>query len=371
MKKICVISGTRADYGLLFWLMKSIQADPVLELQVVVTCMHLKEKFGNTWKNFELDGFSISAKVDVGEIGNSKKSVVEQISQSGVRFYEAYEILSPDLVVILGDRYEMLAAAQTAFFSNIPIAHIHGGEITEGAFDDVIRHSITKMSSYHFTATELYRNRVIQMGEHPFRVFNVGAVGLEHVRMLNLLDKKALSKELKFPLKEQNILVTYHPVTANREDLIDELLNTLEKFSELGQIITMPNSDPGHESFFAKLNLYAKGRKNVHLSNSLGSLRYLSAMKVCDAVVGNSSSGIIEAPYIGTPTLNIGTRQRGRLRADSIVDCDETEIQDSLNKVLNFKPNKSCLHGDGNSSEKIVKTLKQEKLRVKTGFYDA
>jgi len=370
MKKICVISGTRADYGLLYWTMKGIQEDKELELQTVVTCMHLDPKFGETWKQFEEDGLPVSKKVDLGSLEDSKSSVINQISIGLAKFFKAYEELNPDLIIILGDRYEMLAAAQAAVFAGIPIAHIHGGEITEGAFDDIIRHSITKMSTYHFTSTDVYKKRVIQMGEKPENVLNVGAVGLENIRKLDLLDKDQIEKSLGFKLKEKNLLITYHPVTMMNEDATDELLNVLSEHKDVGQIITMPNSDPGHEKIFKALESYAKDKENVYLSTNLGFVRYLSLMKLCDVVVGNSSSGIIEAPFMGTPTLNIGVRQKGRLHADSVVDCEVSEIGNKLKKIMNQKHEPSDLYGDGNCAAKIIKFIKQKDLMMKVGFHD-
>jgi UDP-N-acetylglucosamine 2-epimerase (non-hydrolysing)/GDP/UDP-N,N'-diacetylbacillosamine 2-epimerase (hydrolysing) len=281
-------------------------------------------------------------------------------------FNKAFQGLKPELVIILGDRYEMLAAAQAAVFNDIPIAHIHGGEITEGAFDDMIRHSITKMSTYHFTSSDIYRNRVVQMGENPDLVLNIGAVGLENIRKLNLLSKE----DMGIDFKDQNFLITYHPVTAQNEDGIEDLLLVLEKYPETCKIITMPNSDPGHAKIFTRLEEFAKNNKNVYLSTNLGFLKYLSCMKICDVVIGNSSSGIIEAPFFGTPTLNIGVRQKGRLRAQSVIDCDLNNIEEKLKVVLNGSYNKSLIHGDGFCADKLVTFLTKQILKVKTGFYD-
>lgn len=370
MKNICVISGTRADYGLLYWTMKGLQQEPAINLQVIATCMHLDPKFGETWKNFSLDGFQIDKKVSLGDLEDSRLSVIKQISIGLNSFYDEFTNLKPDLVLILGDRYEMLAAAQAAMFANIPIGHIHGGEVTEGAFDDAIRHMITKMSSYHFTSTELYRKRVIQMGEHPERVINVGAVGLENIKKLALLSKEELEKDLNFKLRNRNFLITYHPVTQVNEDATDELLEAISEYDDFGQIITLPNSDPGHSSIISKLEKYAKGKDNVLLVTSLGSLRYLSVMSLCDIVIGNSSSGIVEAPFFGVPTLNIGNRQKGRLHDVSVVDCDPNEIQDKLKSLIGKKFERSCLYGDGTSSSKIISFLANEDFKVKSGFYD-
>lgn len=367
MRKICVVSGTRADYGLLFHTMKEIQNSPEFELQTVVTCMHLNPKFGNTWEQFEKDGFPISKKVDLGSQDDSVDSVIQQVATGVIGFSKAFKELVPDLVLILGDRYEMLAAAQAAIFSNIPIAHIHGGEVTEGAFDDMIRHSITKMATYHFTSTETYRKRVIQMGEDPSKVMNIGAVGLENIRRLKLLTKEEMTD---IPFKEKNFLITYHPVTAANEDATDELLAALGEYSNSCQIITMPNSDPGHKVIFEKLSSYASSNKNVFLTTNLGFHRYLSCMKICDVVIGNSSSGIIEAPFMGTPTLNIGVRQKGRLHDESVINCEVGNIKSELKNILNMSFENSKLHGDGDCASKIVSFLREQDFKIKAGFYD-
>lgn len=370
MKKVCFVSSTRADYGLLYWTMKEVQADKDLQLQIIATCMHLDPKFGNTWQNFEEDGFAIDKKVSLGELSDSHESIISQISKGIVGFYQAFTELKPDIVVILGDRYEMLAIAQAAFFHGIPIAHISGGEVTEGAFDDNIRHVLTKLSSYHFTSTEKYRERVIQMGENPKRVFNVGALGLENFKRLNLLSKEEIETRLNFKLKDKNLLITYHPVTAVEENGMDELIKSLEHFKEYGQIITMPNSDPGHDSIFKAINDYAKNKDHVYVSTSLGSLLYLSLMKICNIVIGNSSSGIVEAPFIGTPTLNIGVRQKGRILAPSVINCEPKEIKEKIISILGNHYECSDIYGNGDSSKRIISILKNEEFKLKSGFYD-
>lgn len=360
MKKICVVTSTRADYGLLYWIMKEIEASSDLELCLMVTGMHLSPKFGNTWEVVVRDGFKIAEKVDLGNLDDSRLSMIHQVADGLKSFGDAFIKHKPDMVVVLGDRYEMLAVAQAAFFLSIPIAHIHGGEVTEGALDDGVRHAITKLSTLHFTAAEEYRQRVIQMGESPERVFNVGAPGLENFLRLKLLNKSELEESLNFRLREKNILVTYHPVTAVEENGIDELIKALSQFEDVGQIITMPNSDPGHDEIFEKWHQYAKSRENVLLVTSLGQIRYMSAMKICDAVVGNSSSGIIEAPFCGTPTVNIGERQKGRLMAETILTLrkvDLSMIQDTIRNAISMHKNPQLLFGNGQSAKKIVNIL--------------
>lgn len=360
MKKVCVVTATRAEYGLLYWTMKEIEKSQCLELQLVVTGMHLSPKFGETWKSIEADGFSISKKIDLGSLDDTRDSVINQISLGVKEYSIVFSELKPELILILGDRYEMLAVAQTALFLGIPIAHIHGGEITEGAFDDAVRHSITKMSLLHFTSNETYRKRVIQMGESPERVFNVGAPGLENFIRLKLLSRADLEESLNFTLRSKNILVTYHPVTASEEKGIDELIAALTDLSEVGQIITLPNSDPGYEDIFNKWHKYAHDKKNVHLVTSLGQIRYLSTMKLCDAVVGNSSSGIIEAPFGGVATVNIGKRQYGRILAKSVFQVNEItrqKIKESIELAIETRPESQLLFGDGQTAKKIVNIL--------------
>lgn len=372
MKNICVVSSSRADYGLLYWPLKKINESKDLNLNLIVTGMHLSEKFGNTWKLIENDGFEIAKKVDLGSLEDSKSSIVSQISVGVNKFLKAYEELSADLVVVLGDRYEIFAAAQSAVFAGTPIAHIHGGEVTEGAFDDIIRNAITKMSTYHFTATDVYKKRVIQMGEQPENVLNTGAPGLENIRKLDYLSKSDLETSLGFKLRSKNFLITYHPVTAIAEDATENLIKALEDYKDFGQIITLPNSDPGHEPIIKKLEAYAKANENVFVTTSLGSHRYLSLMKLCDVVIGNSSSGIIEAPFLGTPTLNIGKRQQGRMQADSVinVDIDVKSIISGIEEALLKEKKSSDLYGDGYCAEKIVNFLEKTSFKVKRGFYD-
>lgn len=370
MRKICFISTTRADYGLIYWLMKSVEADSEFELQIVVSGMHLEDKFGATWKKFEDDKFLISEKVSLGSMGDSRASIIKQVSNGVQGFGDAFNNLKPDLVVVVGDRYEMLSAAQAAFFLNIPIAHLAGGEVTEGAFDDSIRHAITKMSSYHFVATESYADRLKRMGEFPESILNIGAIGLENLQKVELKSKVEISNSLGFLLRDKNFLITYHPLTNVNEDHIDALLEALERFPDVGQIITMPNSDPGHSAIVEKLQKYAIGRENVHLSVSLGNILYPSLLAVSDVVIGNSSSGIVEAPFFGTSTVNIGTRQKGRIMASTIVNCDGDDIYSSIEKAIDMKRQVSRVYGNGNCSVKFIDFLKSNKFKVKRGFYD-
>jgi len=340
MKKLCVITGTRAEYGLLSGVMRLIRDSKTAELQLIVTNMHLSKEHGNTYQEIENDGFIIHKKVYMNASSDSPHAIVHSMGQALSGFADAFTDLQPDIIIVLGDRYEMLAAVSAALLFSIPIAHIHGGEITEGAIDDSIRHAITKMSNLHFTATELYRKRVIQLGEHPDTVFYVGSLGVENSKKTTLLSKQELEKMLSFELTPQTIVVTYHPVT--REPLsahqqIQALLDALEKLKTVRIIFTFPNSDAEHSSIRDAIILFAK--KHAHRSlvvQSLGMIRYLSTLQYIGAVVGNSSSGIIEAPSFGIPTVNIGSRQKGRIGATSIMHCDTntesiyTAIQNAL-----------------------------------------
>ncbi len=339
MRKICVVTGTRAEYGLLSRLMQMIKDSEHTELQIIATNMHLSSKYGNTYQEIEKDGFTIDKKIPILEEGkDTAKDTVLSMSKALAGFAEAYDELKPDMVVVLGDRYEILAAATAALIERIPIAHIHGGEITEGAYDDAIRHSITKMSHLHFTSTEQYRKRVIQLGEQPDRVFYVGALGVENIKKFPLLSKKEIEQDVKFKLDENTILVTYHPVTLGEhtaEQDIKEFIAALEERKDLRVFFTMPNSDTGAQAIVDAINDFVeKNGDRAVAYKSLGIKRYLSVMKYAGAVVGNSSSGLIEVPSFGIPTLNIGDRQKGRISASSVYDC-ETDKK-SILKGLDF-----------------------------------
>lgn len=337
MKKVCVVTGTRAEYGLLSHLMHLIQADHDLTLQIIATNMHLSPEFGLTYKEIEADGFTIDKKVPMPKLADTSNGVVKSMAVELSGIADAYEELRPDLIVILGDRYEMLVAATAALVYKIPIAHIHGGEITEGAFDDAIRHAITKMSHLHFTSTEEYRKRVIQLGEQPDKVFHVGSLGVENIKKISLMSKYEIEKSLGFNLNPQTVLVTYHPVTLSDQVAIDELLAVLTKEKNIRILFTMPNSDTGGAYISEKINEFVtKNKERAIAFTSLGVKRYLSAMQYVVAVIGNSSSGIIEAPSFQIPTLNIGNRQKGRVVCDSIVNCenDRASIKKGLSKVL-------------------------------------
>lgn len=346
MKKICIVTGTRAEWGLLTRLAGLIKASSTMQLQIIATNMHLSERYGLTYKEIEADGFMIDYKVPMDVDGvDCPATTVRSMSKAMSGFADAYEALKPDLLVVLGDRYEMLVAVSAALIFKIPVAHLHGGEITEGAFDDAIRHAITKMSHLHFTSTEQYRQRVIQMGEDPARVFNVGAIGVDNIKQIPLWSKDETEKSLGgFRLDKNTILVTYHPVTLENntaEAQIDELLAALDALPQLCVVFTMPNSDTGSGVIGDKIKLWcAVNSERAIWFVSLGLKRYLSTLQYVGAVVGNSSSGIIEVPSFGIPTLNIGNRQKGRIAAASVVNCEPT-ADDIARNLLSLIEKKS------------------------------
>lgn len=381
-RKVCVVTGTRAEYGLLYWLMKEIESDNDLELQIVATGMHLSPEFGLTYKEIEKD-FKIDKKVEMLLSSDTPIGISKSMGLAQISFCEAFEELNPDIIVLLGDRYEIFSAASAAMIACIPIAHLHGGETTEGAFDESIRHSITKMSHLHFTAAEEYKNRVIQLGEHPLTVFNVGGMGIENIKRLNFLTKKELIDSIEFDLNKKNLLVTFHPVTlenSTAKEQFQELLNALDQLEDTNIIFTKANSDTNGRIINHMIDEYVL--KNSHRSagfTSLGQLRYLSALKFMDGVVGNSSSGLLEVPSFKIGTINIGDRQKGRIKANSVIDClpSKKDIADALTKLYSDEFQKELKmvdnpYGDGCASEKMIKVLKSVDLGkvLKKSFYD-
>ncbi|HLD23279.1 MAG TPA: UDP-N-acetylglucosamine 2-epimerase, partial [Sulfuricurvum sp.] len=335
MRKICVITGTRAEYGLLYYLMSAIESDPELELQIIATGMHLSPEFGLTYKEIEKD-FTITKKIEMLLSSDTPVGISKSMGLAQISFAESFEELKPDIVVVLGDRFEIFSAASAAMISRIPLIHLHGGETTEGAFDESIRHSITKMSHLHFTATEEYLNRVIQLGEHPSRVFNVGGMGIDAIQRITLLNKAELEKSINFTFGKKNLLVTFHPVTLERHTAskqFQQLLDALDTLEDTHIIFTKANSDTDGRIINTMIDTYVS--KNTHKAiafASMGQLRYLSALQFVDAVVGNSSSGLLEAPSFKIGTINIGDRQRGRLKAASVIDSspNQKDIHESL-----------------------------------------
>jgi len=354
MRKICVVTGTRAEYGLLSRLMMLLNDSPLTQLQIIVTNMHLSHRYGETYKEIENDGFAINKKIPIldEDSENNARDTLFSMSKALKGFADAYEELRPDMVVLLGDRYETLTAAIAALIERIPIAHIAGGDVTEGAYDDAFRHSITKMSQLHFTSTESYRKRVIQLGEQPDHVFNVGAPGVENVKTIPLMSKDEIESDISFTLNDQTILVTYHPVTLGKhtaEKDIHDFLSALEQREKLKVIFTMPNSDNGSQAIVDAINQFVRKHPDrAKAFKSLGMKRYLSVMKYVAAVVGNSSSGIVEVPSFGIPTLNIGDRQKGRIASDSVFHCeaDTTSILHGLDIIMsdNFRKKAALCH---------------------------
>ena len=382
-RKICVVTGTRAEYGLLYWLMKEIHADPDLELQLIVTGMHLSPEFGLTYKEIEKDGFFIDKKIEMLLSSDTSIGISKSMGMAQISFAEAYDELKPDIIVVLGDRYEIFSAATAAMIARLPIAHIHGGETTEGAFDEAIRHSITKMSHLHFTAAEEYRKRVIQLGEHPSRVFNVGGMGIENIKRLKLLNKKELEESINFKFGIKNILVTFHPVTLDNstsKEQFQELLDAIDELKDTKIIITKANCDAGGRIINEMIDDYVASNPDKSVSfTSLGQLRYLSALQYVDAVVGNSSSGLIEAPSFKIGTINISDRQKGRIKAKSVLDCkpEKNAIKDTFSKYYspefqNSLKNVTNPYGDGVASKQIINELKKVHLLdiIKKSFYE-
>lgn len=377
MRKVAVFTGTRAEYGLLYWLLKDLQQDSEIELQLLVSAMHLSPEFGMTYQQIEADGFTITEKVEMLLSSDSAVGTAKSIGLGVLGFADALERMKPDVLVVLGDRFEALAVTQAAMILRIPIAHIHGGEITEGAYDDAIRHAITKLSLLHFTSTEAHRNRVIQLGEHPSRVFNVGAVGLDHLQRSKMFSLAELSASLNFKLEQPYFLVTYHPVTLASEPAkasFENLLKALDAFPQHQIILTYPNADDGGREIIPLLEAYAKQQPSRVLAiPSLGQKRYLSAVKHAAAVVGNSSSGIIEVPSFKVPTVNIGERQRGRLAAESVFSCPSNTAAIIETLQLGLKSDLTQVanpYGKGKASEAILKQLKAADLSVVKTFYD-
>jgi GDP/UDP-N,N'-diacetylbacillosamine 2-epimerase (hydrolysing) len=382
MKKICVITGTRAEYGLLRWVIEGIRQSPELELQLIATGMHLSPEFGMTVNAIEADGFKIDRKVEMLLSSDTPVGVTKSMGLGMIGFADALAELQPDLMLVLGDRYEIFAAASAALIARIPIAHLHGGETTEGAFDEAIRHSITKMSHLHFVAADEYRRRVIQLGEHPDRVFNVGGLGIDNVLRLKLLTREELEAELDFKLLSRNLLITFHPVTLERNtsaEQMQELLAALAELEGVGLIFTMPNADTEGRVLFQQIKDFCVKYPNARAYTSLGQLRYLSCIQHVDGVVGNSSSGLAEVPSFKKGTINIGDRQQGRLKAASVIDCppDRRLIRNALEHLFSTEfqaglPVVENPYGSGGASEIIVRALEGIAIDtlLKKRFYD-
>lgn len=367
-RKICVVTGTRAEYGLLRWVMQGIDSEPTLTLQTIATGMHLSPEFGLTYREIEKDGFRIDRKVEMLLSSDTSVGISKSMGLAICGFGDALNELRPDLMLVLGDRFEILAAVSAAMVARIPVAHLHGGEATEGLIDESIRHAITKMAHLHFVAAEPYRKRVVQLGESPDRVFLVGGLGVDNIVRLPLLDRLPLEQALDFKLGQRNLLVTFHPVTLEEnsaEEQMEDLLAALAELKDTHLIFTMPNSDTGGRILFQMIEKFvAQEPISRKAYTSLGQIRYLSCLKHVDGVVGNSSSGLAEAPSFKTATVNIGDRQRGRLKSVSVIDCEanRASIRSALERMFSpafqtILPNAENPYGSGGASEAIVQTL--------------
>ena len=384
MKKICFLTGTRAEYGLLRSLILSCNRDPSFKTQIIATGTHLRPEYGNTYLEIEKDGLFIDKKVEILSTSTTIKATAEAIARAVTGLTKALQELTPDLLILLGDRYEAMACAIAATLGQIPIAHIHGGEITEGAIDDVFRHSISKMSHLHFTSIPEYQKRVIQLGENPERVFCVGGLGVDAIEKRDFYSRKELEKNLMFDFGEINFLVTVHPETIGKtlgiDTMIENLLNALSKFDEAKYIFTGANADPEGMIINHKFNEYAKNHPEKALFiSSLGQRRFFSILKIVDGIIGNSSSGLLEAPSFKVGTLNLGNRQKGRVRCESVIDCpwDEESIYQGLSEILepSFKERLVSIvnpYARGDSTLRIKNVLKDIDFQslLEKKFYD-
>jgi len=382
-RKICVVTGTRAEYGLLFLLMRAIKDSPHLELQIIATAMHLSPEFGLTYQEIEKDGFIIDKKVESLLSSDTPAGVSKSMGLTMIGMADAFSELEPDIIILLGDRFEIFAAAAAATVARIPIAHIAGGESTEGAMDEAFRHSITKMAHLHFAATEIYKNRIIQMGENPGHIYNVGALGIDNIKRLALLSKEAFEDSINFKLGKKNLLITFHPETLSRtssETQFKELLYALDMLKETKFIFTRPNADTDSRIIIELLKDYVNKNKDKACEyTSLGQIRYLSALQYVDAVVGNSSSGIVEVPYFKKATINIGDRQKGRIMGPTIINCEPERtaifkaIEYSYTEEFKNRTQKfDNPYGNGGAVSKIMKVLIDHRLDniLKKSFYN-
>ena len=370
MRRVALVTSTRAEYGIMYRLIDKLSVDKDVDFYLLVTGMHLSDKFGVT-KNEITQPVYKEIDIDI------EKEPAYSLALAIEKFYNVFREIKPDILVVLGDRFEIMGVVQAAMLNNIPVAHIHGGEITEGAIDDAIRHSITKMSHLHFTSCEEYRKRVIQLGENPKRVFNIGSLGVENIKEIQLLSKTDLEESLGFNFAEKNILVTFHPVTLEGDvkKQFNELLDALNDLKDTNIIITCPNADPGNDEIFELIQKFKLLNKNIYVYKSLGMRRYLSCLKYVDMVVGNSSSGIIEVPSFKIPTINIGNRQKGRIQAESIINCipEKNNILSAID--IAYKKDFSNTinpYEKEDTLENLLKILKNYDLNniIKKNFYD-
>jgi len=384
-RKICIFTGSRAEYGLLKPLIDELKTEESIELQLLISGMHLSPEFGLTYKEISLEGINKVEKVEILLSSDSPVGICKAMGLGMIGYGEAFDRLKPDILVGLGDRFELFAAATAAMINRIPVAHLHGGEATEGLIDEPIRHSITKMSHLHFAATEIYRKRIIQLGENPDRVFNFGAIGIDNLKKMKLLDKVTLENELRFEINDYTILVTFHPVTLEKvtaQQQFKELLDAIDDFNELRIIFTHPNSDTDGRIIISMIDDYVKNNKNKAVSFvSMGQLKYLSTLQFVKGVVGNSSSGLVEVPSFKIGTINIGDRQRGRIKAESVIDCPprKRDIINSINKLFSYEFRNKLNNIEnpyelkkGITSKKIKDIITSYRLEslIKKQFYD-
>ena len=378
MNKVSVVTATRAEYGILTPLIRALNKDEDIDLQLIVTGTHLSDKYGRTENEIIKDGFEIFKRIPILEAGNTAYDISLTMANAIKGFAEYFRDEKPQIVFILGDRTEMLGVAAAAMNERIPIAHIHGGEITEGAVDDCVRHALTKMSYLHFASTEEYKKRIIQMGESPDRVYNVGALSTENILNLPLIPEKELRESIGIPKSMDYSAVTFHPVTLevdSAKEQIEALCDAMDANNDVFYLITMANADNGGDMVNKMLNDFAMEHSNTKMVSSLGMVRYLSAVKYAKFVLGNSSSGIIEAPVLGTPTVNIGHRQKGRIMAESIINCepDLRSISEAIKKAIATEHKPSFIYGDGKTSQLILQKIKKyllEDITTKKQFYD-
>lgn len=384
-KQIGILTATRAEFGLLKPLILKLLNEDFCETKVLVTGMHLSAAFGNTHQEIEDAGIPIAEKIECVTEGDTPRDISYNMALALRKFGNYFDKNKLDLLVVLGDRYETMAVCVAAMNARIPIAHIHGGELTEGLIDEAIRHSITKMSQVHFVSTEIYRNRVIQMGEQPDKVFNVGALAVENTRSMNFISREELGRELDIDLTGKYAVVTFHPITLDENSGVwqfEQLTDALNEFSDMSFIITKANADAGGRRINSSIDEYVMSHKNIIAVTSLGVRRYLSAVKECAVVIGNSSSGITEAPCLHIPTVNIGDRQKGRLMPDSVICCEANKesIVSAINKAVSEDFNKKVWNmtnpfGSGETSKKITEILKimfeqEGSIGIIKNFYD-
>ena len=381
-RKICVVTSSRADYGLLKSVISCLDSDPKFNLQLIATGMHLLPKFGNTYKEIETDGFKIDYKIKMLSNSDTAEAIIKSMGKGSINFADVLVKIKPDLIIVLGDRFEILTVVSSALIASIPIAHLHGGESTEGLIDEAIRHSITKMSHLHFVATENYRKKVIQLGEQPNRVFNVGGLGVDRIKNTKLLNKKEIEKILNFKFANKNLLVTFHPVTLeknNEERHFKQLLLALKLLKDTNIIFTLPNADKNGQIIIKLIKNFVRKNLNAKSFSSLGQLNYLSCIQFIDGVIGNSSSGLLEIPTFKKGTINIGERQKGRVQASSIINCrpEKRSIESAIKKLYSKKFKLQLRktinpYGNGGATKKIIKVIKNFNLDgiLKKEFYN-